>query len=176
MTSDNGTSAGHDLTELSDEQVHAALGDEESAHLEPVEVSDEVDEAASDDDADDESTQAEGVEDVAEAASDDDADDTAEAEPAADDEDPVAKLRAELVNAVTEAKRASESKLLAGQRDSAYDALRRAYRRRLLALAGRDLHSSDPAADLPAVARELAGETRQLHAPAHIGVAQIVRG
>ncbi|RSM50143.1 transcription termination/antitermination protein NusG [Amycolatopsis balhimycina DSM 5908] len=82
MTSDNGTSAGHDLTELSDEQVHVALGDEESAHLEPVEVSDsEVDDDASVDDAD-------------AAASADEAD-----EPAADDEDPVAKLRAELVAA-----------------------------------------------------------------------------
>ncbi|WP_370970393.1 transcription termination/antitermination protein NusG [Amycolatopsis sp. cg9] len=78
MTSDNGTSAGHDLTELSDEQVHAALGDEESEHLEPVEVSDEVDEAASVDEGDD----------AAEAA-----------EPEADDEDPVAKLRAELLAA-----------------------------------------------------------------------------
>ncbi|MET8851105.1 transcription termination/antitermination protein NusG [Amycolatopsis sp. NPDC004625] len=86
MTSDNGTAAGHDLTELSDEQVHAALGDEESAHLEPVDVSDsEVDD------------------DVA-ASADDDADasvdiDETEAEPAADDEDPVAKLRSELLAA-----------------------------------------------------------------------------
>ncbi|MEU7784111.1 transcription termination/antitermination protein NusG [Amycolatopsis sp. NPDC049159] len=87
MTSDNGTSAGHDLTELSDEQVHAALGDEESEHLEPVEVSDEVDEAASDDD---------GASD--EAAADDDVTDEA-AEPEADDEDPVAKLRSELLAA-----------------------------------------------------------------------------
>ncbi|WP_439386126.1 transcription termination/antitermination protein NusG [Amycolatopsis lexingtonensis] len=87
MTSDNGTSAGHDLTELSDEQVHAALGDEESEHLEPVEVSDEVDEAASVD---------EGASD--EAAADDDVTDEA-AEPEADDEDPVAKLRAELLAA-----------------------------------------------------------------------------
>ncbi|MGW5716573.1 transcription termination/antitermination protein NusG [Amycolatopsis sp. NPDC003865] len=87
MTSDNGTSAGHDLTELSDEQVHAALGDEESAHLEPVEVSDEVDAAASDD------------EDAsAEAAADEDVTDEV-AEPAEDDEDPVAKLRAELLAA-----------------------------------------------------------------------------
>jgi glutamate-ammonia-ligase adenylyltransferase len=39
---------------------------------------------------------------------------------------------------------------------TAYDALRRAYRRRLLAIAGRDLRSSDPAADFPEVARELA--------------------
>ncbi|MEU8634658.1 transcription termination/antitermination protein NusG [Amycolatopsis sp. NPDC048633] len=83
MTSDNGTSAGHELTELSDEQVHAALGDEESAHLEPVEVSDEVDEAASIDEAGD---------DVAVAEEE-------AAEPEADDEDPVAKLRAELVAA-----------------------------------------------------------------------------
>ncbi|HKN52846.1 MAG TPA: transcription termination/antitermination protein NusG, partial [Amycolatopsis sp.] len=28
MTSDNGTAAGQELTELSDEQVHDALGDE----------------------------------------------------------------------------------------------------------------------------------------------------
>ncbi|HEY3464425.1 MAG TPA: transcription termination/antitermination protein NusG [Amycolatopsis sp.] len=83
MTSDNGTTAGHDLTELSDEQVHSALGDEESEHLEPVEVPDEVDEAAS---ADDESTE--------EAASAE-----AEAEPAAADDDPVAALRAELLAA-----------------------------------------------------------------------------
>lgn len=83
MTSDNGTSAGHDLTELSDEQVHAALGDEESAHLEPVEVSDEVDEAASSDESTDDAS----------------ADDSAEAEPAAADDDPVATLRAELLAA-----------------------------------------------------------------------------
>jgi transcription termination/antitermination protein NusG len=87
VTSDNGTSAGHDLTELSDEQVHAALGDEDSAHLEPVEVSDEVDEAAS---ADDEST---------EDAASGDAEVEAEAEPAAADDDPVATLRAELMAA-----------------------------------------------------------------------------
>ncbi|WP_410606978.1 transcription termination/antitermination protein NusG [Amycolatopsis sp. lyj-109] len=85
MTSDNGTAAGHDLTELSDEQVHAALGDEESAHLEPVDVSDsEVDDDASDDAAD-------SVDDVAVA--------DEPAEPAADDEDPVAKLRSELLAA-----------------------------------------------------------------------------
>jgi len=84
VTSDNGTSAGHDLTELSDEQVHAALGDEESAHLEPVDVSDsEVDDDAS-------ASVDEGGDDVAVAD---------EAEPAADDEDPVAKLRAELLAA-----------------------------------------------------------------------------
>ncbi|MEV6872800.1 transcription termination/antitermination protein NusG [Amycolatopsis sp. NPDC051128] len=94
MTSDNGTSAGHDLTELSDEQVHAALGDEESAHLEPVEVSDEVDEAASEEDTEGD---AESSEDVAEAASEEDT--AVDAEPAADDEDPVAKLRTELLAA-----------------------------------------------------------------------------
>ncbi|WP_103351773.1 transcription termination/antitermination protein NusG [Amycolatopsis sp. CA-128772] len=93
MTSDNGTSAGHDLTELSDEQVHAALGDEESAHLEPVDVSDsEVDDDAADEAAD--VSVDEGGDDVAVA---DDAED--EAEPAADDEDPVAKLRSELMAA-----------------------------------------------------------------------------
>ncbi|KFU82960.1 transcription antitermination protein nusG [Amycolatopsis lurida] len=82
MTSDNGTAAGHELTELSDEQVHAALGDEQSEHLDSVEVpaaGDEVDEAG----------------DVAEAEeASDEADDTA-AE-ADEDVDPVAKMRAEL--------------------------------------------------------------------------------
>ncbi len=38
----------------------------------------------------------------------------------------------------------------------AYDALRRAYRYRLLAIAGRDLRSVDPAAEFPEVGRELA--------------------
>lgn len=41
-------------------------------------------------------------------------------------------------------------------RDAAADALRVAYRRRLLALAGRDLVADDPVAHLPAAARELA--------------------
>ncbi|MEA5361995.1 transcription termination/antitermination protein NusG [Amycolatopsis sp., V23-08] len=83
MTSDNGTAAGQELTELSDEQVHAALGDEESEHLEPVDVpeAEEVDEAASEET------------DVTDEVADD-----AEAEPAVDD-DPVATLRAELVAA-----------------------------------------------------------------------------
>jgi transcriptional antiterminator NusG len=89
VTSDNGTSAGHDLTELSDEQVHAALGDEESAHLEPVEVSDEVDESASSDESTDDDASADTEADVA----------TDEAEPAAADDDPVATLRAELLAA-----------------------------------------------------------------------------
>jgi transcriptional antiterminator NusG len=97
VTSDNGTTAGHDLTELSDEQVHVALGDEESAHLEPVDVpeaGEEVDEAASEDTADTDTT-AETTDD------DEPADDTAvaddaEAEPAAAVDDPVAALRAEL--------------------------------------------------------------------------------
>ncbi|MEV6442051.1 transcription termination/antitermination protein NusG [Amycolatopsis sp. NPDC051716] len=90
MTSDNGTAAGHDLTELSDEQVHAALGDEESAHLEPVDVSDsEVDDAESG--AGDAASAGEGADEASA--------DEAEAEPAADDEDPVAKLRSELLAA-----------------------------------------------------------------------------
>ncbi|SDY62344.1 transcriptional antiterminator NusG [Amycolatopsis xylanica] len=72
MTSENGTAAGQDLTELSDEQVHSALGDEDSAHTEPVEVAAE--------DAD-----------VAEEAADE-----AVAEPAPASDDPVAQLRAEL--------------------------------------------------------------------------------
>ncbi|MEV6909699.1 transcription termination/antitermination protein NusG [Amycolatopsis sp. NPDC051071] len=92
MTSDNGTAAGHELTELSDEQVHSALGDEQSEHLDSVEVpatGDEVDEAGDDAEADEASAETEEV-DAA-----DDADDTAaEAEP--EDVDPVAKLRAEL--------------------------------------------------------------------------------
>jgi transcriptional antiterminator NusG len=86
VTSDNGTAAGQELTELSDEQVHAALGDEESEHLEPVDVpeAEEVDEAASE-----ETAEADVADEVAE---------DAEAEPAVDD-DPVATLRAELVAA-----------------------------------------------------------------------------
>ncbi|MDX3188464.1 transcription termination/antitermination protein NusG [Streptomyces sp. MN03-5084-2B] len=96
MTSDNGTAAGHDLTELSDEQVHAALGDEESAHLEPVDVSDsEVDDDAASDEADASGDDDASVDDTA---ADDVIDETG-AEPAADDEDPVAKLRSELLAA-----------------------------------------------------------------------------
>ncbi|WP_410650108.1 transcription termination/antitermination protein NusG [Amycolatopsis sp. cmx-4-54] len=82
MTSDNGTAAGHELTELSDEQVHAALGDEQSEHLDSVEVpaaGDEVDEAG----------------DVASDETDDNAADDTAAE-ADEDVDPVAKMRAEL--------------------------------------------------------------------------------
>ncbi|WP_328445596.1 transcription termination/antitermination protein NusG [Amycolatopsis sp. NBC_00438] len=97
MTSDNGTTAGQELTELSDEQVHAALGDEESAHLEPVDVpeAEEVDEAASEEDAEDATDSDDaGDSDAGEVASDD-----TEAEPAAADDDPVATLRAELVAA-----------------------------------------------------------------------------
>ncbi|MFC3449874.1 transcription termination/antitermination protein NusG [Amycolatopsis speibonae] len=91
MTSDNGTAAGHELTELSDEQVHAALGDEQSEHLDSVEVpaaGDEVDEAGDVAEADEASVETD----------DNAADDTA-AEPEAEadeDVDPVAKLRAEL--------------------------------------------------------------------------------
>ncbi|WP_037360168.1 transcription termination/antitermination protein NusG [Amycolatopsis orientalis] len=79
MTSDNGTEAGRDLTELSDEQVQAAPGDEESADA--VEVPVAEDEVAAE-----------------EASAEDDADD-AEAdvtEPAPEADDPVAALRAEL--------------------------------------------------------------------------------
>ncbi|KZB82008.1 transcription termination/antitermination protein NusG [Amycolatopsis regifaucium] len=88
MTSDNGTAAGHELTELSDEQVHAALGDEQSEHLDSVEVpaaGDEVDEAGDVAEAEEASVETE----------DDDTDTAAEAEPA-EELDPVAKLRAEL--------------------------------------------------------------------------------
>ncbi|WP_410656632.1 transcription termination/antitermination protein NusG [Amycolatopsis sp. lyj-112] len=85
MTSENGTAAGHELTELSDEQVHAALGDEQSEHLDSVEVpaaGDEVDESG----------------DVAEAEeASDETEDAAPAEEAEEEDvDPVAKLRAEL--------------------------------------------------------------------------------
>ncbi|MFL6100024.1 MAG: bifunctional [glutamine synthetase] adenylyltransferase/[glutamine synthetase]-adenylyl-L-tyrosine phosphorylase, partial [Actinomycetales bacterium] len=66
----------------------------------------------------------------------------------------VDELRADLVDAVRGS--AGSPSSVAGHRHSAYDALRRSYRRRLLALAGRDLHSSDPAADLPEIARRLA--------------------
>ncbi|WP_020662837.1 transcription termination/antitermination protein NusG [Amycolatopsis benzoatilytica] len=103
MTSDNGTEAGRDLTELSDEQVQAALGDEETAETVEVPVAeDEVDaaeeasdtgsadeDAASDEDGSDEP--------AAEAeATDAEADAT---EPAAEADDPVAALRAELMAA-----------------------------------------------------------------------------
>ncbi|WP_410639692.1 transcription termination/antitermination protein NusG [Amycolatopsis sp. lyj-346] len=96
MTSDNGTAAGHDLTELSDEQVHAALGDEESAHLEPVDVSDSEVDDASDDEAD--ASEASVDEDGDAAADEADVAVAEEDEPAAD-EDPVAKLRSELLAA-----------------------------------------------------------------------------
>jgi transcriptional antiterminator NusG len=86
VTSDNGTAAGHELTELSDEQVHAALGDEQSEHLDSVEgpaAGDEVDEAGDVAEAEEASVETE------------DDDTAAEAEPE-EDLDPVAKLRAEL--------------------------------------------------------------------------------
>ncbi|MEU6641042.1 transcription termination/antitermination protein NusG [Saccharomonospora sp. NPDC046836] len=70
MTSENGSGAGQDLTGLSDEQVLAATGEADSGDVEP------------------DAAPAEVVEDT-------EADTAAEAEQA-DDEDPVAKLRAEL--------------------------------------------------------------------------------
>ncbi|MFF4592695.1 transcription termination/antitermination protein NusG [Amycolatopsis sp. NPDC001319] len=104
MTSDNGTGAGRDLTELSDEQVHAALGDEESAHLEPVEVPDageEVDAAVEDsaDDAEASDTEADDAEAADDSEADAVADEAVESEPAAESDDPVAALRAELMAA-----------------------------------------------------------------------------
>ncbi|MBB4686510.1 transcription termination/antitermination protein NusG [Amycolatopsis jiangsuensis] len=124
MTSDNGTEAGRDLTELSDEQVHAALGDEESAHLEPVEVpaaADEVDESATDEDgtetaAGETGTEAEDGEtaEAGDETEDGESGDPSEAQTAADEPavaeadeqeppaeaaDPVAALRAELQSA-----------------------------------------------------------------------------
>jgi transcriptional antiterminator NusG len=105
VTSENGAAAGHDLTGLSDEQVLAAAGDERSEHTEPVEVA-----APGGTDSDD--TAAEQVEDavITEGAETEGADtegaegegadtETATAEPEADEEDPVAKLRAELYSA-----------------------------------------------------------------------------
>ncbi|EHR48959.1 transcription termination/antitermination factor NusG [Saccharomonospora marina XMU15] len=75
MTSENGSGAGQDLTGLSDEQVLAATGEADSEHTEPAEA-------------------------PAPAAEDAEADtaDTAAAEERAEEteEDPVAKLRAEL--------------------------------------------------------------------------------
>ncbi|MDT7724072.1 MAG: transcription termination/antitermination protein NusG [Actinomycetota bacterium] len=79
MTSENGTAAGQELTELSDEQVHEAAGDEQSEHTEPVEVA--PSEAA--DEVDDDTPSAEA-----------EIDEAPEAEP--EEVDPVAKLRAEL--------------------------------------------------------------------------------
>jgi transcriptional antiterminator NusG len=93
VTSENGTAAGQNLTELSDEQVHAAIGDEQSEHLEPVDVAvvtdveDDAEDAPSDEDDAPESTEA-----VAEA----EVIDEVAAEPAVDESDPVEKMRAEL--------------------------------------------------------------------------------
>ena len=60
------------------------------------------------------------------------------------------ELRAELVRAVGGDPDDEDPVADVGQ--PAYDALRRAYRRRLLAVAGRDLRGVDPAADFPGVA------------------------
>ncbi|HWD04220.1 MAG TPA: transcription termination/antitermination protein NusG [Amycolatopsis sp.] len=111
MTSDNGTEAGRDLTELSDEQVQAALGDEASATPEPVEVpaaGEEVDAATEDSgepetDTADTADGADTVEADSETAEPADAEsaetEAAETEPAAESDDPVAALRAELMAA-----------------------------------------------------------------------------
>ena len=64
------------------------------------------------------------------------------------------ELRAELVTAVGGDPDLEDPVARAGV--EAYDALRRAYRYRLLAIAGRDLRSVDPAAEFPEVGRELA--------------------
>jgi [glutamine synthetase] adenylyltransferase / [glutamine synthetase]-adenylyl-L-tyrosine phosphorylase len=64
------------------------------------------------------------------------------------------ELRADLVAAV--AGDPDEEDPVAAQGVPTYDALRRAYRRRLLAIAGRDLRNADPTAEFPEVARELA--------------------
>ena len=66
-----------------------------------------------------------------------------------------AELRAELLGAVA-ADPDAERPRAALPTAHAYDALRVAYRRRLLAIAGRDLVSPDPLAVVPVVARELA--------------------
>ncbi|WP_158881362.1 transcription termination/antitermination protein NusG [Amycolatopsis anabasis] len=77
MTSENGAEAGQELTGLSDEQVFAAAGDEDSEHTESVEA------AAPEADAED--VAAAGPEAVEESV-----------ESSESDDDPVAKLRAEL--------------------------------------------------------------------------------
>jgi transcriptional antiterminator NusG len=85
VTSENGTATGQDLTELSDEQVHAAIGDEQSEHLEPVEVAVGSDEGT---DTADEAVEAVDV--------DAEVIDEVPAEPVVDESDPVEKMRVEL--------------------------------------------------------------------------------
>jgi transcriptional antiterminator NusG len=80
VTSENGTAVGQELTELPDEQVHEAAGDEQSEHLEPVDVAASTDEVDAD--------EIDAVADEAEVAP--------ETEPEPHEADPVAKLRAEL--------------------------------------------------------------------------------
>jgi [glutamine synthetase] adenylyltransferase / [glutamine synthetase]-adenylyl-L-tyrosine phosphorylase len=64
------------------------------------------------------------------------------------------ELRSDLVRAV--GGDPDDEDPVARQGHSSYDALRRGYRRRLLAIAGRDLRSSDPAAAFVEVSHELA--------------------
>jgi [glutamine synthetase] adenylyltransferase / [glutamine synthetase]-adenylyl-L-tyrosine phosphorylase len=75
-----------------------------------------------------------------------------EADPAPDDP---ARVRAELLAAVGADARAGQPIAMADV-PAATDALRVAYRRELVAIAGRDLVAADPAAELPAVAARLA--------------------
>ncbi|GAA1946206.1 transcription termination/antitermination protein NusG [Amycolatopsis minnesotensis] len=91
MAGENGAVAGQDLTGLSDEEVHAAVAEENSEHTEPVEVpaTDESD-TAEDEDAADES------EDPADSGTADDVVDETGAPAEDEEQDPVAKLRAEL--------------------------------------------------------------------------------
>jgi transcriptional antiterminator NusG len=105
VTSENGTAAGQELTELSDEQVHAAAGDEQSEHIAPVEVAIATDEVDDTDAADGVADGADDNDGSAELENDGSAElETAEldteampeTEPEADDADPVAQLRAEL--------------------------------------------------------------------------------
>ncbi|SFQ63686.1 transcriptional antiterminator NusG [Amycolatopsis arida] len=93
MTSDNGSGAGQDLTGRSDEQALAAAADG-SEHTEPVEAADDrAEEAPADESGAGEGGADEGGAD--EGGADESVADEP-TEPAVDEDDPVAKLRAEL--------------------------------------------------------------------------------
>ncbi|SFA97262.1 transcription antitermination protein nusG [Amycolatopsis marina] len=94
MTSENGSGAGQDLTGLSDEQVPAVASEESSERTEPVDVADDrADDAQVGEDAEtseNDDTDTDGAVDAAGAE-----DEPVEPEPDVE-EDPVAKLRADL--------------------------------------------------------------------------------
>jgi transcriptional antiterminator NusG len=102
VTSENGTAAGQELTELSDQQVRAAVGDEQSeleAATDEVHDTDVAHGVAVTDDATVLDTDTEDVDTEGLGTEGADAAGTSEAEPAADEADPVAGLRAELIAA-----------------------------------------------------------------------------